>query len=89
LDAIRTLEKEVVPSLKENLDFKIRKSLYYASNHMDVSKLKEEYRNLKTRNFPVEYYTEKESNGNFRFRKQERWLQIMMLKSILINMYIY
>jgi hypothetical protein len=59
LDAFRTLEKEVVPSSKENPDFKIRKSLYYASNPMDVSKLKEEYRNLKTRNFPVEYYTEK------------------------------
>lgn len=88
MDAIRTLEKEVVPSLKENPDFKIRKSLE-TSNHMDVSKLKEEYRNLKTRNFPVEYYTEKEINGNFRVRKQERWLQIMMLKSILINMYNY
>lgn len=34
--------------------------------------LKEEYRNLKTRNFPVEYYTKKEINR----------------KSILINMHI-
>lgn len=51
----------------------IRKSLYYASTPMDVPMLKEEYRNLKTRNFPVEYYTKKEINR----------------KSILINMYIY
>ncbi|MBT2617183.1 MULTISPECIES: FAD-binding oxidoreductase [unclassified Bacillus (in: firmicutes)] len=69
LDAIRTLEKEIVPSLKENPDFKIRKSLYYASNPKDVPKLKEEYRNLKTRNFPVEYYTEKEINRKFSFPK--------------------
>lgn len=51
----------------------IRKSLCYASTPMDVPMLKEEYRNLKTRNFPVEYYTKKEINR----------------KSILINMYIY
>ncbi|MCK2018215.1 MULTISPECIES: FAD-dependent oxidoreductase [Peribacillus] len=45
------------------------KSLYYASNPMDVPMLKEEYRNLKTRNFPVEYYTEKEINWKFSFPK--------------------
>lgn len=67
----------------------IRKSLYYASNPMDVPMLKEEYRNLKTRNFPVKYYTKKEINRKFRFQKQERLLQIMMLKSIFINMHIY
>ncbi len=49
-----------------------RKSLYYASNPMDVSKLKEEYRNLKTCNFPVEYYTEKEINRKFSFSKGVR-----------------
>lgn len=43
--------------------------MYYASNPMDVSKLKEEYRNLKTCNFPVEYYTEKEINRKFSFSK--------------------
>lgn len=47
----------------------IRKSLYYASNPMDVSKFKEEYRNLKTCNFPVKYYTEKEINRKFSFPK--------------------
>lgn len=67
----------------------IRKSLYYASNPMDVPMLKEEYRNLKTRNFPVKYYTKKEIDRKFRFRKQGRLLQIMMLKSIFINMHIY
>ncbi|MGE7592159.1 hypothetical protein ACQKM1_01345 [Peribacillus frigoritolerans] len=46
-----------------------RKSLYYASNPMDASELKEEYMNRKTRNFPVEYYTEKEINRKFSFSK--------------------
>lgn len=36
---------------------------------MDVSKLKEEYRNLKTCNSPVEYYIEKEINRKFSFSK--------------------
>ncbi|MFJ7753764.1 NAD(P)/FAD-dependent oxidoreductase [Peribacillus muralis] len=69
LDAIRTLEKEVVPTLEENPDFKIRKSLYYASSPDDVPVLKEEYENLKSRNFPVEYYTEKEIKEKFSFSK--------------------
>ncbi|KWW22504.1 hypothetical protein AS888_11745 [Peribacillus simplex] len=69
LDAIRTLEKKVVPTLEENPNFKIRKSLYYASSPDDVSLLKEEYENLKSRNFPVEYYTEKEIGEKFSFSK--------------------
>ncbi|CAH0150180.1 Gamma-glutamylputrescine oxidoreductase [Peribacillus sp. Bi96] len=69
LNAIRTLEKEVVPSLEENPDFKIRKSLYYASSLEDVSMLREEYDNLKSRDFPVEYYTEKDIESKFSFSK--------------------
>ena len=69
LGAIHTLERKVVPSLADNPDFKIRKSLYYASNPGDVPMLKEEYHNLKTRNFPVEYYSEKEIGKHFSFLK--------------------
>lgn len=69
LEAIHTLERKVVPSLADNPDFKIRKSLYYASNPGDVPMLKEEYHNLKTRNFPVEYYSEKEIGKHFSFLK--------------------
>ncbi|MEC0276419.1 FAD-dependent oxidoreductase [Peribacillus frigoritolerans] len=47
----------------------ISKSLNYASNPIDVPMLKEECRNLKTRNFPVEYYTKKEINRKFSFPK--------------------
>lgn len=66
-----------------------RKSLYYASNPMDVSKLKENIGILKPEISLLNIILKKRLTGNFRFRKQERWLQIMMLKSILINMYIY
>lgn len=66
-----------------------RKSLYYASNPMDVSKLKENIGILKSEISLLNIILKKRLTGNFRFRKQERWLQIMMLKSILINMYIY
>lgn len=64
----------------------IRKSLYYASNPMDVSMLKEEYKPAISL---LNIILKKRLTGNFRFRKQERWLQIMILKSILINMHIY
>ncbi|MFJ7638050.1 NAD(P)/FAD-dependent oxidoreductase [Peribacillus sp. NPDC097225] len=69
LEAICTLEKKVVPSLADDSDFKIRKSLYYASNPEDVSMLKEEYQNLQNRNFPVEYYSENEIGKHFSFFK--------------------
>lgn len=69
LEAIHTLEKKVVPSLMENPDFNIRKSLYYATTPEDVPMLKEEYYNLKSRNFPVEYYSEKEISDRFSFSK--------------------
>jgi hypothetical protein len=64
----------------------IRKSLYYASNPMDVSMLKEEYKPAISL---LNIILKKRLTGNFRFRKQERWLQIMILKLILINMHIY
>lgn len=66
-----------------------RKSLYYASNPMDVSKLKENIGTLKPEISLLNIILKKRLTGNFRFQKQERWLQIMMLKSTLINMYIY
>lgn len=62
-----------------------RKSLYYASNPM----LKENIGILKPEISLLNIILKKRLTGNFRFRKQERWLQIMMLKSILKNMYIY
>ncbi|KOR79046.1 hypothetical protein AM232_11690 [Bacillus sp. FJAT-21352] len=64
----------------------IRKSLYYASNLMDVSMLKEEYKPAISL---LNIILKKRLTGDFRFRKQERWLQIMILKLILINMHIY
>ncbi|MGE7766261.1 hypothetical protein [Peribacillus sp. NPDC096540] len=63
------LKKKVVPSLEEDPDFKIRRSLYYASNPEDTSMLKEEYANLKSRYFPVDYYTKKEIEEHFSFSK--------------------
>lgn len=63
--------------------------MYYASNPMNVPMLKEEYRNLKTRKFPVQYYTKKEINRKFLFPKAGALVTGNDLKSILINMHIY
>lgn len=63
--------------------------MYYASNPMNVPMLKEEYRNLKTRKFPVQYYIKKEINRKFLFPKAGALVTGNDLKSILINMHIY
>lgn len=86
---ISSLREETGTRHVFNPDFKIRKSLYYASNPMDVSKLKEEYSNLKTSNFPVEYYTEKDINWKFSFPKAGDLVTDNDAEINPINMHIY
>lgn len=51
IQAIESLQQKVVPSLVENSDFYIRKSLYFSSTEDDLSRLREEYYTLKKFDF--------------------------------------
>ena len=68
-EAIETLEQKVVPTLEENSDFKIRKSLYFASSENDLEKLRKEYYTLKKYGFPVEFLWENQIEEKFSFSK--------------------
>ncbi|WP_050614559.1 NAD(P)/FAD-dependent oxidoreductase [Bacillus testis] len=70
LEAIQTLNEEVVPSLAENSDFKIRKSLYFASSKEDVASLQEEFKTLKKYGFPADYFTKSQIEKYFSFSKE-------------------
>ncbi|MFS0782528.1 NAD(P)/FAD-dependent oxidoreductase [Bacillus sp. 1P06AnD] len=70
LEAIKTLSDTVVPSLAQNSDLVIRKSLYFASQLEDVDSLKEEYDTLQKYGFPVEYYTKDMIEKHFSFSKE-------------------
>lgn len=69
LEAMKTLEHTVIPSLDGDSDFRKRQSLYFASSKEDVPMLKEEYQTLKKHGFPVEYYTKEEIADTFSFSK--------------------
>jgi len=61
--------KGLASSLKEDVQFKSRKSLYYASTQQDAAKLQKEYNMLKKHGFPVEYLHEKDIKERFGFSK--------------------
>ncbi|MDE5052377.1 FAD-dependent oxidoreductase [Niallia taxi] len=61
--------KGLASSLKEDVQFKSRKSLYYASTQQDAAKLQTEYNMLKKHGFPVEYLLEKDIKERFGFSK--------------------
>ncbi|MGP7819698.1 NAD(P)/FAD-dependent oxidoreductase [Niallia sp. 01092] len=67
-EAIKNLQS-VAEALKKDVQFKARKSLYYASNQNDVTKLKKEYDMLKKHGFRVEYLEEKEIEKIYGFKK--------------------
>jgi len=50
--------KRIAASLPEDIQFKNRPSLYYASNEADVLSIKKEYEMLKKHDFPVEFLEE-------------------------------
>ncbi|MED4053026.1 FAD-dependent oxidoreductase [Niallia taxi] len=61
--------KGIAGSLKEDVQFKSRKSLYYASTQQDAAKLQTEYNMLKKHGFPVEYLHERDIKERFGFSK--------------------
>ncbi|KAB7666821.1 NAD(P)/FAD-dependent oxidoreductase [Bacillus sp. B1-b2] len=61
--------KEVAYSLSDYIQFKSRKSLYYASVKKDVSSLKKEFDMLKKHHFPAEYLIEEEIYSEYKFKK--------------------
>lgn len=68
LKAVDELEK-TAKSLSKPVDFTRRKSLYYASDSGDVSKLKKEYKALSKHGFPVTFLEEDEIEERFGFKK--------------------
>lgn len=68
LQGMKELE-EIAQSLSENVQFKKRKSLYYASTEDDVHKLKKEYQMLKKYNFQVDYLEKEEIKKHYGFEK--------------------
>ncbi|MFT8319781.1 MAG: FAD-dependent oxidoreductase [Bacillus sp. (in: firmicutes)] len=61
--------RSVADSLTKDVQFKARKSLYYASDEKDVKKIKKEYDMLKKYDFPVEFLEEKEIETIYGFKK--------------------
>jgi len=61
--------KDIASSLTEDVQFKERKSLYYASSQTDADKLKTEYAMLKKHGFPVEYLDDNQMKERFGFSK--------------------
>ncbi|KEZ49424.1 NAD(P)/FAD-dependent oxidoreductase [Metabacillus indicus] len=68
LKAVDELEK-TARSLSKPVEFNRRKSLYYASDSGDVSKLKKEYKALSKHGFPVTFLEEDEIEERFGFKK--------------------
>jgi glycine/D-amino acid oxidase-like deaminating enzyme len=61
--------KDIAGSLTDDVQFKERKSLYYASCQEDAQKLKTEYAMLKKHGFPVEYLEDVQIKEHFGFSK--------------------
>ncbi|MGX1191796.1 NAD(P)/FAD-dependent oxidoreductase [Metabacillus sp. SLBN-84] len=68
LKAVDELEK-TAKSLSKPVEFNRRKSLYYASDSGDVSKLKKEFKALSKYGFPVSFLEEDEIEERFGFKK--------------------
>jgi len=68
LQAVDELE-QVASGLPENVGFRRRCSLYFASTEQDLPKLKREYEALREAGFPVEFWTADEIAKHFPFRK--------------------
>ncbi|KEZ49098.1 NAD(P)/FAD-dependent oxidoreductase [Metabacillus indicus] len=68
LKAVDELEK-TARSLSKPVEFNRRKSLYYASDTGDVSKLKKEFKALSKHGFPVSFLEEDEIEERFGFKK--------------------
>ncbi|WP_203289148.1 FAD-dependent oxidoreductase [Metabacillus sp. cB07] len=68
LKAVDELEK-TAKSLSKPVEFNRRKSLYYASDSGDVSKLKKEFKALSKHGFPVSFLEEDEIEERFGFKK--------------------
>ncbi|WP_282033682.1 NAD(P)/FAD-dependent oxidoreductase [Metabacillus indicus] len=68
LKAVDELEK-TARSLSKPVEFNRRKSLYYASDTGDVSKLKKEFKALSKYGFPVSFLEEDEIEERFGFKK--------------------
>jgi len=68
LQAIDELE-QTASGLPENVGFKRRSSLYFASTEQELPKLKKEYEALSEAGLPVEYWSADEIAKHFPFRK--------------------
>ncbi|MGD6794105.1 NAD(P)/FAD-dependent oxidoreductase [Metabacillus indicus] len=68
LKAVDELEK-TAKSLSKPVEFNRRKSLYYASDEKDVSKIKKEFKALSKHGFPVSFLEEDEIEERFGFKK--------------------
>lgn len=61
--------KEIASSLKADIQFENRQSLYYASTEADVQSIKNEYEMLKKYDFPVEFLDAEMIYKTYGFRK--------------------
>ena len=68
LEGMRELKK-VANSLSKPVQWKDRKSLYYASKSSDVPSLQKEYDMLRKYQFPVEYLKDEEIQKAYQFKK--------------------
>lgn len=68
-EALRTLEN-VVKELSIDPVFKLRGSLYYASDEKDISLVQEEYNTLKRYGFLVEFLSAAQVSERYSFRKE-------------------
>lgn len=69
LNAVKGI-KDIAGKLKEDVQFRDRNSLYFASTAEDVPKLREEYDTLNRYGFPVYWLTKEEIEGRFPFSKE-------------------
>lgn len=67
-DAIDLIEK-AAESLKADVGFRRRSSLFYATTEQDLPNLKKEYEALKASGFDVEYWSPDDIEKHFPFRK--------------------
>lgn len=65
LESLESICKE----LELQPDFRLRDSLYYASNPSDVEELRKDYATLKEHGFPVEWLDEQEVSAKYSFTK--------------------
>lgn len=68
LEALDDIEK-IVNELPQEVDFVRRPSIYYASDHADVKKLRKEYETLYKNNFPCEFWDESTLESYMHFKK--------------------